>query len=209
LSDVDRRGFYLSPADLHWSLQGPPEQLEDRETDECYWEIEKFIRLALKANPNVLEVMHSPIVELATPLAQELLEMRSSFFSAKIHDSYLGYVETQFRRLVNSMENHGVPNWKHAMHLLRLLIQGERLVREGVLAVDVSEHREFMLSVKDGLLSWDEFRAHQAELEDRYRQAVKSSCLPEEPDTERASDFLVHARRAGLELERSALSDRA
>src|SRR5882724_7597336 len=41
-SDVDRRGFYLPPADLHWSLAGLPEQLEtDRE--EVYWEIEKFI----------------------------------------------------------------------------------------------------------------------------------------------------------------------
>lgn len=32
-SDVDRRGFYLPPADLHWSLAGVPEQLEDREHD--------------------------------------------------------------------------------------------------------------------------------------------------------------------------------
>lgn len=26
-SDVDRRGFYLPPAELHWSLHGVPEQL--------------------------------------------------------------------------------------------------------------------------------------------------------------------------------------
>ncbi|MFB2877736.1 hypothetical protein [Floridanema aerugineum] len=26
-SDVDRRGIYLPPADLHWSLYGVPEQL--------------------------------------------------------------------------------------------------------------------------------------------------------------------------------------
>src|SRR5690242_11027974 len=56
-SDVDQRGFYLPPADLHWSLAGVPEQLETEE-EEVYWEIEKFIRLALKANPNVLEVLY-------------------------------------------------------------------------------------------------------------------------------------------------------
>jgi RNA repair pathway DNA polymerase beta family protein len=28
-SDVDRRGFYLPPADLEWSLAGVPEQLEN------------------------------------------------------------------------------------------------------------------------------------------------------------------------------------
>ena len=30
-SDTDRRGVYLPPADLHWSLFGAPEQLEDKE----------------------------------------------------------------------------------------------------------------------------------------------------------------------------------
>jgi hypothetical protein len=31
-SDVDRRGFYLPPAELHWSLYGVPEQIENEET---------------------------------------------------------------------------------------------------------------------------------------------------------------------------------
>lgn len=52
-SDVDRRGFYLPPADYEWSLAGVPEQLES-ENEEVYWELEKFLRLALKANPNAL-----------------------------------------------------------------------------------------------------------------------------------------------------------
>ena len=61
-SDMDRRGFYLPPADLEWSLASVPEQLET-DNEEVYWEIEKFIRLALKANPNVLECFYSPLVE--------------------------------------------------------------------------------------------------------------------------------------------------
>jgi predicted nucleotidyltransferase len=194
-SDVDQRGFYLPPAELHWSLFGVPEQLEDRETDECYWEVEKFVRLALKGNPNVLEVMHSPLVELATPIAEELLAIRTCFLSQKVHDSYLGYAETQFRRLVNSVENHGKPHWKHAMHLLRLLIQGERLVSEGVLAIAVQEHREFLLAVKDGLIPWGEFIERKGLLEAQFRQAIEHSCLPEEPNTQAASNFLVRARR--------------
>jgi hypothetical protein len=55
-SDVDRRGFYLPPAELHWSLARVPEQIE-RDPVEVYWELEKFLRLALKANPNVLECL--------------------------------------------------------------------------------------------------------------------------------------------------------
>ena len=36
-SDVDRRGIYLPPAELHWSLYGVPEQLEHDGNGECYW----------------------------------------------------------------------------------------------------------------------------------------------------------------------------
>ena len=61
-SDIDRRGIYLPPAHLHWSLYGVPEQLENSATEETYWEIQKFLTLALKANPNVLECMHTPLV---------------------------------------------------------------------------------------------------------------------------------------------------
>ena len=53
-----------------------PEQLENDETQEAYWELQKFLTLALKANPNVLECLYTPLVEHATPLAQELLDMR-------------------------------------------------------------------------------------------------------------------------------------
>src|SRR5438552_12800189 len=74
-SDVDRRGIYLPTADLHWSLYGVPEQLEIDETQEGYWELQKFLVLALKANPNVLECLYTPSVENATPLAEELLGM--------------------------------------------------------------------------------------------------------------------------------------
>ncbi len=54
---VNRRVAH--PAELHWSLYGVPEQLENEETQEAYWELQKFIVLALKANPNVLECLYS------------------------------------------------------------------------------------------------------------------------------------------------------
>ena len=50
-SDIDRRGIYLPPADLHWSLYGVPDQLENDETQEAYWEIQKFLVLALEGEP--------------------------------------------------------------------------------------------------------------------------------------------------------------
>jgi hypothetical protein len=65
-SDTDRRGIYLPPADLQWSLYGVPEQLENDENQEAYWELQKFLIMALKANPNILECLYTPIVEHVT-----------------------------------------------------------------------------------------------------------------------------------------------
>src|SRR5206468_3120421 len=87
-SDTDRRGIYLPPADLHWSLYGMPEQIEDDITRDTYWELQKFLLLALKANPNVLECLNTPLVEHAAPLAAELRAMRDAFLSKLIYQTY-------------------------------------------------------------------------------------------------------------------------
>lgn len=95
-SDIDRRGIYLPPADLHWSLFSVPEQLENETTQEAYWELQKFLAMALKANPNVLECLYSPLVETVTPLAEELLAMKPAFLSRLVYQTYNGYVMSQF-----------------------------------------------------------------------------------------------------------------
>ena len=98
-SDVDRRGIYLPPAELQWSLYSVPEQLENHATQECYWELQKFLVLALKANPNVLECLYTPLVEVATPLAIDLLAMRQMFLSQLVYQTYNSYVLSQFKKM--------------------------------------------------------------------------------------------------------------
>src|SRR5437016_7848369 len=83
-SDTDRRGIYLAPAELQWSLYGAPEQFEDNSTQSCYWELQKFLTMALKANPNILECLYSPMVEKITELGRELVSMREVFLSKMI-----------------------------------------------------------------------------------------------------------------------------
>ncbi len=138
----------LPPAELHWSLYGVPEQLESDETQEAYWELQKFIVLALKANPNVLECLYTPMVEKATPLAEELLAMRSIFLSRLVYQTYNGYVMSQFKKMQADIRNQGQVKWKHVMHLIRLLISGISVLREGFVPVRVGEHREQLLAIK-------------------------------------------------------------
>lgn len=121
-SDVDRRGIYLPPADLQWSLYGVPEQIENPASEEVYWELQKFLVLALKANPNVLECLYTPLVETKSQLAEELLNMRDAFLSRLVYQTYNGYVLSQFKKLEQDWRATGEIKWKHAMHLIRLLL---------------------------------------------------------------------------------------
>jgi uncharacterized protein len=197
-SDIDRRGFYLPPADLHWSLFDLPEQLENKETEECYWEIRKFITMALKANPNVLECLYTPLVELSTPLADELIAGRSAFLSKLIYQTYNGYVMSQFKRLEQDIRTTGAPRWKHAMHLIRLLMAGITALREGIIPVRVEEHRERLLAIKRGEMSWPEVDAWRLGLHREFELAFAATTLPERPDYDWANRFLIKARRSAL-----------
>lgn len=197
-SDIDRRGFYLPPADLHWSLYGVPEQLECYETQESYWEIQKFLVLALKANPNVLECLYSPLVEKATPLVEELLGMREMFLSRMVYQTYNGYVMSQFKKMQADIRNQGQVKWKHVMHLIRLLISGIHVLREGFVPVRVDEHREQLLAIKRGEVPWEETEKWRLSLHREFDQALEQTTLPERPDYETANAYLVKARRAAV-----------
>ncbi|MEZ6070022.1 MAG: nucleotidyltransferase domain-containing protein [Pirellulales bacterium] len=200
-SDTDRRGIYLPPAELHWSLYGVPEQLENEETQEAYWELQKFLIMALKANPNVLECLYTPLVEYATPLAQELLAMRESFLSRLVYQTYNGYVMSQFKRMQADLRNQGQVKPKHVMHLIRLLLSGIHVLREGHVPVDVGEHREELLAIKSGEMPWDEVEAWRKRLHEEFDRALENTALPERPDHERANEFLVNALRLAVAEE--------
>jgi uncharacterized protein len=194
-SDVDRRGIYLPPADLQWSLYGVPEQLEQHETQECYWELQKFIVLALKANPNVLECLYTPLVETIAPIATELIAQREMFLSKLVYQTYNGYVLSQFKKMEQDLRNQGTVRAKHAMHLIRLLLSGISVLREGFVPVRVNEHREALLAIKRNQMTWEEVNAWRLTLHESFDLAFANTKLPDRPDYSRANDFLIRARR--------------
>jgi len=200
-SDIDYRGIYLPPAEAQWSLAGVPEQLENPEGQEAYWELQKFLMLALKANPNILECLYTPLVELATPIARELLGMREIFLSKLIYQTYNGYVLGQFKKLEQYLRARGTIKWKHAMHLIRLLLSGVTALREGYIVVEQDEHRDALLAIRRGEVPWEEVNAWRLDLHKEFDAAYATTRLPERPDFERTNAFLIKARRSMVEVE--------
>ena len=194
-SDIDRRGIYLAPAELQWSLFGAPEQFEDNAAQAVYWELQKFLIMALRANPNILECLYSPLIEKTTPLAEELLKIRNGFLSQMIFQTFNGYALSQFKKIEQDLRNQGEVRWKHAMHLLRLLITGAGALREGCVPVRVEAYRDRLLAVKAGALPWSEVDSWRRDLHRDFERALAETKLPERPDYEAANGFLLSARR--------------
>lgn len=200
-SDTDRRGVYLPPAELHWSVYGVPEQIDDEPAQETYWELQKLLVMGLKANPNVLECLWSPLVESATPLGRELLALRAAFLSRLVFQTYSGYVASQFRKIEADLRQHGAPKWKHVMHLLRLLQAGIGVLRTGEVPVHVGADRDRLLAVRRGEVAWQDVEAWRQALHVEFTAAAATTALPERPDYARVDAFLRRARRLALQEE--------
>ncbi|WNI25587.1 DNA polymerase beta superfamily protein [Streptomyces sp. ITFR-16] len=195
-SDTDRRGVFLAPTPLFWRFDKPPTHIEGPADEQFSWELERFCELALRANPNVLECLHSPLVERIDATGRELLSLRGAFLSRRAHGTFVRYAMGQRRKLEADVRQYGAPRWKHAMHLLRLLTAGRDLLRTGELTIDVGAARAELLAVKRGEVAWPEVERRMNRLAGENDAAAAASPLPAEPDRARVEDFLIRTRRA-------------
>ncbi|MEU6393769.1 nucleotidyltransferase domain-containing protein [Streptomyces sp. NPDC046939] len=195
-SDTDLRGVYLAPTPLFWRFDKPPTHIEGPADEQFSWELERFCALALRANPNILECLHSPLVTHLTDTGRDLLSLRDAFLSQEAHETFARYALSQRRKLEADVRTHGAPRWKHAMHLLRLLTSCRDLLRTGELTIDVGDQREALLAVKRGEVPWPEVDRWMARLAAETDEAARRTPLPASPDRARVEDFLVRARRA-------------
>src|SRR2546429_5201072 len=99
----------------------------------------------------------------------------------------------QFKKLEQDLRARGEIKWKHAMHLMRLLLSGISALREGELRVRLDEYRDALLAIRRGDQPWHEVNGWRLRLHKEFDEAFASSKLPERPDYARANEFLLKA----------------
>jgi hypothetical protein len=202
-SDTDRRGFYVAGPAVFFSIDGPPAQLVHDNDQLCYWEAGKCLRLALQANPTVLEALYSPVIELCPPPVRDVLdELRSngSLLSRSAAATFRAYADSQFGKLQRGREGGRDINGSLAMHLVRVLRLGEKLLRTGEFDPRVPpEQREALLGIKGGETGWDEVTRLRDDLSHRLDAAADRSPLPDEPDRAAVNDAVIRLRRWALD----------
>lgn len=100
-SDIDYRGIMIPPVEFYLSPFKHIEQYESKNPDRTIFEIQKFIKLASDANPNVLELLYidEKFIKTMTKEAKLIRDNRSLFLSAKCKFTYSGYAIAQLKRI--------------------------------------------------------------------------------------------------------------
>jgi predicted nucleotidyltransferase len=197
-SDTDYRGVYVAPTPSFWGFDKPPKHVEGPEAEWLSWEVERFCLLALAGHPNALEALHSPLVLKTSDLGTELVGLRKAFLSRQVHTTYTRYGPAQLRQLRGDSRRDGRPRWKHAMHVLRLLLAGEELLRTGHLQLDVGSDAERLLAVRRGELSWAKVEAWAGVLRSALDEALTRTPLPDVPDRARVDTWLRSVRERNV-----------
>lgn len=196
-SDLDLRYVMVVPTAELLSLSYADKFARKRGgyRDENFWELRRFIDLALKGDSNILEALRAPVVS-STPAGDELRSLFPHFLSRpRVRGAFLGFADNQKRAMT-------APNAKRvnksAVHYLRTLYNGLELLRTGDMTVRVAD-TDFgatLMRVKRGELSVEAVLKLGAELEAEYEVASAASVLPEEPNLPAVNDFYVRVRKA-------------
>ncbi len=207
-SDFDYHGVFVTPTRELLSIGSKPKQTrtwsESVEQDSVAWEVGHFLNLAIHCNPTVLETFVAP-VEYATPYGYQLRVLFESVLTRKrVYDAFLGYSHNQQKKMFNKPGNpvEAQPSeraWKFAVQYLRVLLQGERLLRTGKLVLNIAaygEHvREHLMDIKQGEYTM----GHVVDQADRYKKrlelAYTDSKVREEPGLKAVNDFLIEVRK--------------
>lgn len=203
-SDYDTTGVCIEDLSKRLSIANAPfEQYHRTEDDGVVYSLEKFCKLATKGNPNIVEVLFSPVLEY-TKEGNALLELRDAFWSKKAGAAFLGYMQAQKERLqglrgqkdVNRkglVEKYGYDT-KYAYHIIRLGLIGREYLQSGYIQLPMSEmHRRNLRAIRAGEWKLGEVIAEAEELERQLKMVIEFGAAPREPDISKIEGFIADA----------------
>lgn len=207
-SDLDVRGVFLPrvawlcglpPSDRALTIEHTFTPPNGARVDIVMHALPKFVRLALAANPNILEILwcRDEDILLSTRAGRDLRAMRRAVLSRRCRDTFVGYAKSQLGGERAHSSRHGTRaeavDWKNAMHLVRLLRTGLEALRTGDVRV-WRQDRADLLAIRRGDMPETDLRAMAESMMRECDDAVRSSPLPEEPDYRRVEDWLIYTQ---------------
>ena len=211
VDDIDLFAVCVPPMNYFLGLkQWAGKDFWVNEYDIVAYNLDKFIRLLLKGNPNVHQALwvKPEHILYCTEIGEELIAHRDRFIGkVPLFNALTGYAQGQFKRMTQSNPYQGYMGEKrrhlvnqfgydpkNASHLIRLqqmcldfLLTGEfRVWRE-----DAAD----LIDIKRGKWSLDAVKEYSQRLHEACQTDFQTCMLPDYADTEWADLFLIRLLR--------------
>jgi len=216
-SDYDFRGVYMPEAKYLLGLHSS-EHFERKDPDIVLKSLKEFVRLALGANPNIIEQLFIANPLFVHPLFQPFLNKRKLFLSQRVRKTYVGYAIGQLRKLEAGhtrdlgakrkalVEKFGY-DCKNAMHCFRLLIQGQAILETGQLDVKIQDPAiiTYLKDIRAGKVFANTTEVREKAEKMISRVDIIKSQLPENPDYDAIEKLMIDCHMKFLAERRDEL----
>lgn len=206
IDDIDIFGIVIPPPEYFFGIK-TFEQFEHKEEmlDVLFYDFKKFIRLLIKANPNVVTSlwMSDEHIIKSTWQFKELVTHRYLFATKKIYHSFCGYSHGQLHKMTHMacegymgekrkelIKRFGFDT-KNASHLIRLLRQGTEFLKTGEFIIKRPDAAE-LIDIKNGLWSLEKIQSTAEILFKEMEEAFKVCTLPEIVDLEKVNQLVTN-----------------
>jgi len=100
-SDTDVKGIFIAPPEYELGCFKKIEQVEDTIKNEVIYELDKFVKLAVQCNPNIIEFLFTDEKNILfiDPAFEILRKHRDWFLSTKAKHTFSGYAFSQLKRI--------------------------------------------------------------------------------------------------------------
>jgi len=195
-SDFDYRGVFVIPTSELLKLGGENLKhtawIEDKE-DDTSWEIGKFLFMATKCNPTVLETFLAP-VKTSTPLGDEMRALFPYVWNSNdVKNAFIGYGVNQRKKFFDNKDKRAP---KYATAYLRVLYNCWELLSTGTFTVNLTDSPVYELckAFKSGNYKPGEVIQACWEWETKVLKAFQANSN-KQSDLEPVNEFLLKVRR--------------
>lgn len=199
-SDYDYRGVYIEPTIDFFKLDYNPPQTSwiEGKNDNTSWELSKFLMMAVRCNPTILEVFKAPIIE-STEEGANLVDLFDYIWNpSDVLSAFTGYGHNQQKKFLENKDNRA---HKYAAAYVRVIYNAYDLLTNGTFSLDLRgtpifdqvkryKNGDYTIGeVMDTAYYWEK-KAIEA-----YEIALKQNKYRLLPDYKKINDFIINVRK--------------
>ncbi len=207
-SDLDIRGISMGTSDSILGMESF-DVFENKKTDTVIYSMKRFMELAMKGAPNVLEILFSNLENILyydEKIGKMLLDNRDMFLSKRIYYSFKGYAKNALKDAEKRLETNPKKADKYAMHYIRLCLEVITLLNGNDLTDALKSNRDMLMRIRNGSMRHgnkftEEFYESVRDFENLLEKAYQNSPLSDTVDVKKVSELLVKMNKEFLKGE--------